>query len=357
VDSRGYFYMGQEEARPVLLMGHLDNPIESPIRWRDVGEGMTEAISRELRAEGHYDVWINPKIGRDVKSILQGPPSQRAERLEQISDGNPDVQYIFVGRVTDFLHEGDPSMRKSSRFFSRDETPDQESPTPQPVAFVAIDFAVIDIESQRTVLSDHIVARRVAGLEPTRDVYRDMGFGSYRFWDTPLGQASRLAISRVQTRLRELPIGDRWTASSESEATDVPEAVPTVSPPPAQDDHPAVSAKRIRIERQINPRKVHVVSTWPGMIQEGQKFFVSRFDPGVGQLVSVDDRDTGQPLRATIVSNRGRTGLALLSGLKPRELDLRGAILTMRRGMSMPVDEAIAASVYADSRSEPVPIR
>lgn len=356
-ESRGYFHLSERDTTPVLLMGNLENPVQSPLRWRDVGEGLTDALSRELRAEGMYDIWINPRIGHEVESILQGAPSQRAGRFETLCDGHPDVRYIFVGRVTDFLHVGEPTRDRLRGLFRRDDSEEGDEPEISVEAMVAIDFSIVDIVSQRTVLSDHVVGRFEAGPVLSRDLYRDMAFGSYRFWTTPLGRASQQAIDRILLRLGELPTPDRALVENRSHETE--DSVI------ASDSHRgpgSVAAARewsrgIRVERQINPRKIRVTASRADSLRKGQTFYLSRYDQISGHLVSIEDRDTGHPLQAQIISARRTSGLALLLGLKPVELDLRGALLTRQRGVSSIETRKVQVHVQPGGETDPYPLR
>lgn len=370
--SSRYFNLAEQPQRPVVVMGYFDDPDFSTVRWRDIGTGMTDALSREMRAQGVYDAWINARVAREVRSILEGPPSQRPRRFAQVADENPDIRYILIGKVTDFQHLGEPASRRSSIFGGGADDEDvmpQKEKAPAPFeAIVAIDFSIVDIHERRAIMSDHVAARVDAGYQLSRELYRDMAFGSYRFWNTPLGKASQRTILEVMGRIDELPIPDQvpaLAAKAEENAEPapiVPSSTVAANPPPtsigrtvhADDD---MLRAAIRVERQIDPRKLRVVAGLGSVLREGQTLYVSRYDASLGALVAVRDRDTGRPLRARVVEARYDTGTALLLGLKPETVNLRGAVLTVDRAAMPPSGAPSGISGPSMAGASDIPMR
>lgn len=339
-DSRsfGYVYTSSDTYRPVILLGRLENPRRSPYRWRDIGKGMTDVLSRELRAAGTYDVWISTRLAREIDSILNDLPTSRQKRLDSLRGKNPDIHYVILGRVTDFLH-----------IQRRDDNPRngdyQDRQSGYSEALVAIEFSVVDIESGRVILNDHVTGSVLVEDGTVQESYRTMSFESYRFWDTPLGRASRDAIGRVIDQVQKLPVPEgnhladailEGAYEGAIEEAGEPESSATVyalpereTPNPRRFD----GKGEIRIVSQVHPRKIEVVWTRPHLIGVNEVFFVSRYDPDRGSLVSINDPDTSRPLQARIIATTKKGGTALLIGMKPRGTDLRGAILTRRRAL------------------------
>ena len=321
-----------ETDRPVVLLGHLENPRRSPSRWRDIGKGMTDMLSRELRAAGTYDAWISTRLAREVDSILGDLPTSRKDRFDSLRGQNPEIHYVILGGVTDFLHiqrrEGNPrDGRNPNRQIGYSE------------ALVAIEFSVVDIESGRVVLTDHVTGSVFVEDGTVQEPYRSMSFGSYRFWGTPLGEASREAIGRVIDQIQQLPVPARHlVAGAAQEGTTVVAGEYEVSeaefvnpersaPQPLRFDRKDV----IRIVSQVHPRKIEVAWSRRQVVGVNDVFFVSFHDAASENLVSINDPDTGHPLQARIIATGQTGGTAFLNGMKPAGTDLRGAILTRQR--------------------------
>ncbi|MCZ6837537.1 MAG: hypothetical protein O7G85_17305 [Planctomycetota bacterium] len=336
--SRAFNLTGQSP-RPVIVLGLFENPRHSPLPWRDIGEGMTDALSREVRSQGVYDAWINARIGRELNSILLASPADRPRRFEKLEAKHPDIRYILVGQVTDFQHIGESARNTRSA-----------------EAIVAIDFSIIDIQERRTILSDHVMAMVDASGTESNELYGDMVFGSYRYWDTPLGRASQRTILEVIRRIDEVPIPEESLIATTQVELEEAEPAEVTSPPVhvTTTNAPDPLRHAIRIDKQINPRRIRVVAGRGRVLHEGQTLYVCQYDPDRGQLVAVQDRDTGRPLQAKIIKVRFDVGTALLLGLKPATISLRGAVLTERRA---PMPETEVATHSAGMGAADIPRR
>ena len=321
-----------EMDRPVLLLGRLENPRRSPTRWRDIGKGMTDMLSRELRAAGTYDAWISTRLAREVDSILGDLPTSRKDRFDSLRGQNPEIHYVILGGVTDFLHI---QRRKGNPRGGRD--PNRQ--TGYSEALVAIEFSVVDIESGRVVLTDHVTGSVFIEDGTVQESYRSMSFGSYRFWNTPLGEASLEAIGHVIYQIQQLPVparqlvanaahGETFEVGGESESSVAEFVNPERS---ASQPQPFYRKDVIRIVSQVHPRKIEVAWSRQHVVGVNDVYYVSRHDAASENLVSINDPDTGRPLRARIIATGKTGGTALLNGMKPANTDLRGAILTRQR--------------------------
>jgi hypothetical protein len=98
--------------------------------------------------------------------------------------------------------------------------------------------------------------------------------------------------------------------------------------PWATGPQPAVSTT-IEVDRQIRPRTVLLAVGPDAPLVFGRDYYVCVVDAATGQMTAVLDRDTGEPLKARITSRRRSSPRAMLLGIKPLEVDLRGAVLSV----------------------------
>jgi hypothetical protein len=271
-------------ARRVIVLGRLENPARSPLRWRDIGPGMSDALAGMLINRGDFDVWSDASLARSVQSIVSGPFEQRSARLAQLTEDYPQVRYLVTGQVTDFYHSSDLSQEVQRSSMSGR----------QKKAVVAIRLNIIDLQTGRIVATDHVRGTAPTSDTPTKELYANVAFGSYMFWNTPLGEASEQALEAAADTLRNrVPRADAF----------------------------------IRIVKQISPRKVNLSIGGNEKLAPGQAFYVCLRDAATGELTPVIDPDTARPLQARIESSRRGSATAWLLGLKPLETNLRGAVL------------------------------
>ncbi|MDY7107997.1 MAG: CsgG/HfaB family protein [Planctomycetota bacterium] len=275
-------------SRRVIVLGRFENPVRSPLRWRDIGPGLSDALAALLINGGEVDVLSDTRLSRNVRSILDSSLSRRSARLAQLTEDHPNVRYAVTGQVTDFYHSTD-MPREAQRWgvFSRRKE-----------AVVAIRLNVIDLQTGRLIAADHVRGTAPASDTPTRELYANIALGSLAFWNTPLGRAGEEALEAAAGMLKR--------------------TVPRADP-------------RLRIVRQVGPRKVTVSADERESLIRGQEFFVCLHDPATDELSLVYDPDTGLPLQARIESARRGSATAWLRGLKPPDTDLRGAVLCRQR--------------------------
>jgi hypothetical protein len=247
---------------------------------------MSDALAGTLAKQGDFLVLSSPQLSRAVRSIIDGPLEQRSARLEELRRQWPQLRYVVSGQVTDFYHTADmPKETRRWGLFSRRRE-----------AFVAIRLNVIDVEDGRVVASDHVCGVAPASDTPTKELYANLAFGSYVFWNTPLGRASEEAIGLAAEMLqRAVPRADTY----------------------------------IRIVKQIGLRKVALSSGQKQALIRGQVYYVCLHDAATGRLQPILDSDTALPLRARIDDGRSGSSTAWLLGLKPLETDLQGAVLSL----------------------------
>lgn len=295
--------------RTIVAVGQFQSPARSPVAWRDIGPGMSDALASALLNHNNFDVWIDAGISRQVAEILRRSPTQRAKGFAQVQSDYPEVHFVITGKVTDFHHTSE-LPREVSRwgiFKRRNE------------AVVAINFNVVDLQRQRIVATDHVYGTAGVSKTPSKQLYQDLEFGSYLFWSTPLGKASRQAIERTIERVIEVL--------------------------PSQMGEP-------RILNLIAARKVSINGGWSWGLVEGRRYYVCTQDDDAGlALRPVLDPDTRQPLQVRISRVNKETSTAWLLGKKPPGDDLRGAQLLRYLPQPPPDSSAEARTIAERTRS------
>lgn len=292
--------------RTVIAVARFGNPSASQLRWRDVGAGMSDALRRALLNEGKFEVRIDPQIERLL--------SQSAPRQRQVNGSAANVDFIVTGTVTDFHHTAALPAQVSRRglFGTRSE------------AVVAIQWSIVDARTRRVVAADHIYGTARAGKDPQiKEMYSGVAFGSYLFWSTPLGRASRQAVERTMDRIRE--------------------KLPSYAGDP-------------RIVKHDGMRKITVVGGWAWGLTKGQEYYVYAAHPDEVATAAaprpVYDPDTGRPLMVRINRVGKESSTAWLLGKPPVEVDLLGAFLSRDQPASPEIPAPGADAVLADVGEE-----
>lgn len=265
-----------------VVIGRFENPDHAPLRWADIGSGLGETLAGTLLNQGTLSVWIDPPLAREVATLIDKQPDRRRRGLEKIRR-ETDVRYVLTGKVTDFAHTTDlpDAVRRWGLFGRRRE------------ALVAIRLRVVDLETGRVVLTDHVYGTARAPATPSTELYANMTFGSYLFWNSPLGKASEEAIERASDVLhRKLP----------------------------------APASALRIDRQVGPRELRLARPVERSDSRRRLFEVCVIGED-GRRRTLRDPDTGLVLTARLDSRGRRSSTAWLLGRKPATIDLRGAVL------------------------------
>ena len=265
---------------------------------------MSDALSRSLLNRDEFEVWIDSRISNTVLSDLKRSLSRRGDNLSKLQSDYPDVHFIIVGKVTDFHHTSElPSeVSRWGLFKKRNE------------AIVAIDFNIFDLRRGRVVVADHIMGTAGSSDTPVKEVYKNLEFGSYLFWSTPLGKASREAIDKTIQRIID--------------------SLPTHTGEP-------------RILNILAQRKITINGGWAWGIKKGQQFYVCHQKDESSPVQVVLDPDTKQPLRVQIHRVEKDNSVAWLLGKKPPSIDLHGALLLRY----LPQNAAINTTSMADERT------
>ncbi len=295
--------------RTVVVVAEFGNPTKPPVAWSDIGRTMSDAVARTMFDQGLFEVRINPNLAAAVDTTLDRSSKSAAERLARLSRANPDVHYVVTGRVTDFHHTGDlpRQVRRWGLLGRRRE------------AVVAIDLKIFDLRSQRLVVAEHLSGTSRARLQSARKLYADMTIDTYLFWNTPLGKASKKAVKKVVDQVIKV----------------VP---PRVGEP--------------KIVQWGVGRRVHVSGGRMWGLAKGQQYYVCRRTGPAGQMRSLPDIDTGQPLRVKITSVSRMTSTGWVLGKPAPDAKLPGASLRHRpppAAAASPPATGVSTSVAANT--------
>lgn len=276
----------ESSGKRIVVVGELVNPPKSSLVWPDIGSGMSDVLAKTLLNHSEFDVWLNPQLSERVDQALAGPVEQQRQRLDQIANEHSNVRFVITGRVTDFHHTSQlpKSLQRRNLVWKKKSE-----------AVVAMQINIVDLDSRRLVASDHIYGIASAGREPVEQLYSGVSMGSYIFWSTPLGRASKQAVEKTMARLNNL--------------------VPT-------------SDDSIRITRRIGDRRIQVAGGSETRLPEGREYYVCLVDGADGALRPVFDDVTDLPVRARIEQSGRLTSTAWLVGLPSQDEELRGAVLS-----------------------------
>ena len=200
-------------------------------RWSGIAQEMQKAFTRALLKTGKFEVARSKAMAEQAFA-----------------------SFTIDSEVTDFMHssEAPDSVRRLNWFTEAND------------AIVALDMTATDLSSGRVVFSDQLVATVSAGDEDT-DQYGSLEFGSYLFWSTPLGEASKEVLDEAVTRLASV-------------RGSTPGVVKITS-------------------YEVGSREVKL--SGGNLLDDGGIYYVGATDSTTNTFVSVDD-DLGKPLRLRV---------------------------------------------------------
>ncbi|MHC4909195.1 MAG: hypothetical protein ACYTF9_05690 [Planctomycetota bacterium] len=293
---------GVDPDQHVMVIGTFRDPPATSVPIPEVGLAFTRAMQQALLNEAIIDVWHNDALAQDVIAVLQGPTHERKSRLQSLYAEYDGVRFVMNGIVTDFTHtrEVPAEVRRwdllGGLFGGRKE------------ALVAIRFTIVDLEVGRLIVSDHIYGWHQAGRKSVDKLYADIAFGTYLYWNSPLGHASEDVIGDMLVKVDAIvPTGD----------------------------------KAIRIIKVLNRNEVRLSSVPVGAMPTNLHFHIWRVDPRTKQESVVADAQTGRPLLVRIRSGNSEKPTAWLIGV-PEDTNLAGGILR-------PVNEQPTTVTAADA--------
>lgn len=187
---------GAGPARPAMVIAPISEAPNVDARFTGVGDAMQTTLARMLRKTGRFDVVTDSGWVAEVEDAMRVPADVRRDMLDSVLRGlEADSGYLLQARITDYLHTSDaPAGARRLSWFS--EAND---------AIVAMDVEARDLRTGRVVLSEQYVATRPAG-DPGDDAYGTLEFGSYLFWSTPLGGATRSVLDDASEQIASLQV-------------------------------------------------------------------------------------------------------------------------------------------------------
>lgn len=371
------------ERSVIVVVAPFDDPSRAPNYSRGVGQAMSDAYSRALIRKGGYQVRINEQLAAEARRFARFDASgsatsagartrstrsaassadlsaERQRARDQLGRDREDVDYVIIGKVTDFYHTRDlPNEASRWGFIGRRNE-----------AIVSVDLRVVDMQTMRVVGTDHLMGTANAGRTDSRELYENVALDSYLFWNTPLGRAGRRAIDRAVNRsvamMHSRPV-DRASeppmlaeADALDDETNDEEAAPVnlatrSAPPPPESRTTAAPRSRFanarpQILRVDDSRRVTIMGGRNIGVEQGDRFHIAR-EVGVSSADGlVNDAVTGRPIRIAITDVAETTSTGWLLGQKPRQLDLRGMLLHLPDT----VRHTAAAQIDADAGGSP----
>lgn len=274
-----------------VMIHPFKNPAKASVPWPDIGPDMSDALARTLLNEGRLNVRVSAEVNDEVDSILKGDPETYREGFRKLGREHADVDFIVTGHVTDFLHTGDDGTGPSRRTWYL---------TKRNEAVVAFQLHVVDVRAGLLEVSDHVFGASNVGDASAAEIYGNTAFGTYLFWSTPLGKASREAIDKATERLDKL--------------------VPS-------------HASDVRVLTVKSPREIVISGGRNARMKSGERFYVCRDAPR-GTPQPIRDATLGQPVMAHVLKVEDATSSAWLVGRLPA--DVAAHELVLRRKLPGP---------------------
>lgn len=333
----------------VVVIGRFDDPSRAPNYSHGVGQTMSDAFSRTLLREGGFEIRINDRLAAEARrysrfdapgstAAASAPPElalEQQQTRERIDRDRADVEYVILGKVTDFYHTSDMPEEASRRGIigRRNE------------AVVSLDLRIVDMHTMQIVGTDHLMGAANAGHTRSHELYENVGLDSYLFWNTPLGRAGRRAIDRAINRaVAMMPVdrahdgavlaraeagNSRHSASDQKVPADNMTAISekSVVATPTKVGPRRFANARPQILRADHSRRITIMGGRNIGVEHGDRFHILR-DVGVNSAHTlVNDAVTGRPLHIAVIDVSETTSTGWLLGQKPRQLDLRGMLL------------------------------
>ncbi len=289
-----------------IVVGTFDNPATASVRWRSIGSGVAADLARTLRVKTGMQVWADTGLARSAITLTTRGVSNRTPWLETLQRRHPGVEFVIVGKVTDFVHTSDvPQVANQKRGRYQ--------------ALVAIDFTAIEVRTGRILAQNQVVGKAGEREMTSADQYKGLAFGSYLFWETPLGIATRQAIDRT--------------------AAEIARSMPAVL------GEAVVST--VRGDREVEVSGGELLG-----LRVGQVMYLT---VGSDPPIALRDVDTRAPLTVRITSVDGDAAEGWVSGICDDQTRLRGARLTTTLPVAPPTerepDELEANSAIATARA------
>ena len=172
---------------PTIAVLDFENKVQLRYKW-NIGQGVRDLLVDELVKSRRYEVLTRSELGAVINEIeTQKSPYFRKEG--KVASGKlKNAKYLIKGSITDFAHVAGGGFRVFASKLGLGGGGD--------VAIVSVTLYVIDIESGEVVSSERLNGKAYAGKVKLDAFYNKVGFGGEAFYRTPLGKATKEAISK-----------------------------------------------------------------------------------------------------------------------------------------------------------------
>ncbi len=182
--------------KPLVAVASFENRVRFPFDWQ-LGDNISKLLTDSLYQTEQFRVLDREDLGAVLsEQDLQATGRTRAEqRVRQNRLKN--AHYLITGVVTEFAHVSMSGLDfgvGSLRIFGGGNH-----------AIVNIALKMTEVESGEVVFTRVIDGKAYAGEVEVGALYKQVAFGGYHFFKTPLGralhQALNKAVSEIQDRI------------------------------------------------------------------------------------------------------------------------------------------------------------
>ncbi len=186
---------------PTIAVLDFENKVQFRYRW-NLGQGVRDLLVDELVKSRRYTVLTRGELDAVVTELeIQGSPHFRNQG--KAARGQlKNVQYLIKGSVTDFSHVAGGGLRA---FCSKVGLGGSGE-----VATVSVTLYVIEVETGEILASESLNGRAYAGEVEFEGFYSHVSFGGKAFYRTPLGKATKEAISKCLKSITETIGRNMW---------------------------------------------------------------------------------------------------------------------------------------------------
>ena len=94
--STDSIYMVSSPKRTVIVIGRFDNPKLSPIEWKDIGSGMSDALTRTLLNDHRFDVRINDSLAKRIATNMRSTEGSMSSFNNEAKPTYKDIDFVIT---------------------------------------------------------------------------------------------------------------------------------------------------------------------------------------------------------------------------------------------------------------------
>ena len=157
----------------IAVAGFEDRTTGENQRW-NIGDGLAEQLSYDLMQTNRYNV-----IQQQYLRAILKEQSRKNKRPKGQSEEFSELEYLVTGTITDFGHVATSDGSIDRKLFGRSG-----------YSVVAITLCVVDAWTGQTITCKKMIGKQ-GEKEDQKALYDSMALGSYAYYQTPLGKATR----------------------------------------------------------------------------------------------------------------------------------------------------------------------